>query len=473
MRATLGLGMVLGVISGIGVAPAWSQDETWQKLERIDLQPGGAGSATRNAIRDAIISDDGRWVVFSSGASDLVAADSNGRADIFVRDRRTQSTRLLSSRPDGSQTTADSTNPSASSNGRFISFVSYDRMLDPVDTNFQADQFLLDRDTDGDGIFDEPGATRIQVVSLDNNGATFYNGTRSVVGGLDNLAQSVTFVTLQPLVANDTNGKIDIYVRDLATASTRLLSQSSDGIAGNDDSPDFFAPPVLMSEDGKKVAFSSESTNLVPGDTNAANDIFLRNRDSDGNGVLDEPGGAETIRILVRDSGGNPLPIGPFARFRLGGDGSWMAVSVFNTAGANPSGSDVYFHDVAMSSDTPVEFVAANWAKGESSCCGNQKPLLSRHADILAFTSTQNYGFAGVSTGRSDVFVQIRGGALTRLTDYPVPISADDGYSYSASAMSPNGAYLIIGVASAGTNPGPEDGYHVYQRNTVFTAGFD
>lgn len=473
MRAIMGQWMVLCIFTTFCVAPARAQIDSWQMLERIDVQPGGSGSATRYAISDPVISDDGRWVIFASKASDLVAADGNGRSDIFVRDRLAQTTRLLSRRPDGAQTTADSSKPSASSNGRFVSFVSNDSLLATADTNFAADQFLLDRDTDGNGIFDELAATRIDVISLANSGSTFINGVKNVVGGLDNLAGSVTFVTLQPLVGNDTNGKLDIYVRDRATASTRLLSQSTDGISGDDDSPDFFAPPVLMSENARNVAFSSRSSNLVAGDANAAVDVFLRNRDSDGNGLLDESGGVSTTRMVVRNGIGNPLPIGPFADFSLSGDGAWVGISAFDTSSLNPLGANVYFHDVVMDADTAVTFIAANWVKGTSNCCGNQKPLLSRHGEILAFTSTQNYAIAGVGTGRSDVFVQIRAGTLTRLTDYPVPTTVDDGYSFGASAMSPNGAYLIIGVASAGASQGPADGYYVYQRNVVFSAGFD
>ena len=75
---------------------------------------------------------------------------------------------------------------------------------------------------------------------------------------------------------------------------------------------------------------------------------------------------------------------------------------------------------------------------------------------------------------RNDVFAQPRNGARSRITDYPLPASQGDGYSFGVVAMSRNGAHMLIGITSADTTAaGPVDGYFIYQRNTVFNAGFD
>jgi hypothetical protein len=473
MRARLLFSHTLAVATAFAAGHAGAQTETWQPLERIDVQPGGAATATRYALREASLSDDGRWVVFSSTATDLVAGDSNAQSDVFVRDRRNASTRRLSLRADGSQAMQPSYASNATANGRFVAFVSNDSLLVGNDQNSAADQFLLDRDADGNGILDEFAGTSTQLVSLDNAGATFFNGVKNAIAAIDQTGGAVTFVTLQTLAGNDTNGQPDVYIRELGAPATALLSQSSVGIVGNDESPDFFSPPVRMSDSGKRVAFSSNASNLDPASPGSGLGIFLRDRDSDGNGIPDEPAGSTTRRISVVGSAGAELPIGAFAQFDLSGDGLWMAISASNAAGPNPSGADIYRHDLGLDLDTPIVFDALTWRKGSSSCCGNQNPRISRQGEVIAFTSTQLYAFSGVSTGRSDVFVQAGAGMLTRITDYPVPTSQDDGRSYGVVTLSENGAYMVIGVFAAGTSATAQEGYYVYQRDQVFDAGFD
>lgn len=456
----------------VGAAAA-AQTDPWLALERFDLQPGGQPTTTRSTVMNPAISDSGRWLVFSSTATDLVAGDTNGRSDIFMRDRDTGITRRLSLRPGGLQTTADSYAPAISADARFVTFVSADGQLVASDTNSVPDQFLLDRDSDGNGVFDEPATTTLERVSLNNAGAGFFNGVRNVVAAVSDHGTSATFVTLQSLTANDTNSKLDVYVRDRNASASRVLSQSDSGIVGNGDSPDFYAPPVRISGNGAVVAFSSDAGNLVAGDGNAAVDIFVRNRDSDGNGVLDEPGGATTVRANL-DAGGNALPLGGFAQFDLSGDGGWLAYSHPDPGGSNPLGTDIALRNLTTGSFAPVAFVATQWAKGTASCCGNQAPRLSRRGEVVTFAATQLYTFGpGISGSRSDAFVKSRGRLLTRLTDFPPPVASTDGYSAGITALSRNGAYLVLAVIGVGAAAVPQEGYFVYQRDTVFYDDFE
>jgi hypothetical protein len=453
------------------IGSARAQSDAWLKLERIDVQANGSGTATRYAVANPAISDDGRWIVFASTATDLIADDTNARSDIFLRDRRTQTTRRISVRSDGTQTSADSWSPSIASNGRFITFVSGEKLIVANDGNFEPDQFLLDRDADGNGLFDEVGGTSIELISLNNSNATFFNGAKDVVTGLDETGSSVAFVTLQPLVGNDTNSANDVYVRSRSAAASRLLSESTSMIVGNGSSPDFFSPPVRMSDNGSLVAFSSDATNLDldrPG-----SGLFVRNRDSDGNGIFDEVGGVTTTRIIITAPGGGTASSGPFQQFDLSRDGHWLVVAASDPQGINPSGTDIFLRDLVLNTDKVIPFVAADWAKGGTSCCGNQTPRVSRMAQVTAFSSTQLYAFGGVTTGRSDVFVQVSNRPLNRITNFTVPTDVDDGYSFGAAAMSANGIYLIVGVAKAGAVGGPDEGYFVYQRDDVFNADFD
>ena len=90
------------------------------------------------------ISADGRFVAFSSGASNLVPGDTNNTGDIFVRDRLTNTTTLVSVDSAGNQANSDSDNPSISADGRFVAFYSDASNIVPGDTNNRDDIFVWD-----------------------------------------------------------------------------------------------------------------------------------------------------------------------------------------------------------------------------------------------------------------------------------------------------------------------------------------
>lgn len=461
----------IAVLTACAAGAAQAQGDLWRRAERIDLRPDGAPTATRFALGDVSISDDGRWVIFASTASDLVDGDSNGRSDVFVRDRRTHTTRRLSLRPDGSQASAASGAPSASADGRYVTFGSIDDRLVPGDTNADRDQFLLDRDADGNGVFDDPGGIALTRVSVDSAGAQI-SGAGDAAGAVDDRGSQIAFATRQAIAAHDDNGVQDVYVRNRAAAATVAVSQSTAGVIGNGLSPDFRSAPIRISGDGRRIAFTSDARNLVPGDDNGTVDLFVRDRDADGNGLLDEPGGTATTRVSLRGDGG-PLAVGPDVQFALSRDGAMLAMAANDPSGPNPAGLSIFLRDLDSGAIVQLPFALAQWTKGDATCCRNQTPLLSRHAEITAFTSTQTYSREGISTTRSDVFVLPRNGLLTRLTDFAVPASLYDGDSYEAVAISASGAYLLIHHIKAGAVMGPDEGYVVYQRNAVFRADFD
>ena len=107
-----------------------SQAQNWIQLERIDVRPNGTGTNQTLAIHSAVISQGGRWLVFSSNASDLVNGDNNGVEDIFIRDRHLNITTRPITKTKGNQPTGLSTEPAISPDGRYVLFVS-----DDTDTN--------------------------------------------------------------------------------------------------------------------------------------------------------------------------------------------------------------------------------------------------------------------------------------------------------------------------------------------------
>ena len=207
-----------------------------------------------------ILSADGRLVAFRSTASNLVPDDTNGWADIFVHDRETGETRRVSVASDGTQANSMANYITLSGDGRFVGFSSHASNLVPNDGNRIEDVFVHDRQT---------GITR-RVSEASGEGGN----AQSMAPSISPDGRFVAFRSMASnLVPGDTNGNNDIFLHDLKTGENTLPSSASDGSPGDLDA--FYA---AVSERGCFVAFTSYSTNLVPGDTNGTRDVFVRER---------------------------------------------------------------------------------------------------------------------------------------------------------------------------------------------------
>jgi hypothetical protein len=287
------------------------------------------------------ISADGRYVAFWSLASNLVPDDTNGAADSFVHDRANGTT-VRAGGPNGEQFPQGTHGGAISSSGRFLVFVVPHTTV-----------IVRDRDVDADGVFDETGATsttsldltgapvapttsdRIPATAISANGRfvafEIYgnwgnrilihdrdrdgDGTFDEAGAIETIdagagsAPSLTpdgrfaaFHTRAALVPEDTNGTNDVYVYDrLAAVSTRV-SVTTTGAQLQTFGGSYTA---VISATGRFIAFISEGP-LVPHDSNHSRDIYLRDRDADQDGVFDEPGGVETVRVSESPTGNSP-----------------------------------------------------------------------------------------------------------------------------------------------------------------------
>ena len=240
-------------------------DREMGQTTRVSVSSDG-GQANRHSYLPSI-SDDGRYVAFYSEATNLVSGDTNGAADVFVHDRETGQTRRVSVSSEGVQGNFDSKNPSISADGRFVAFTSDASNLVSGDTNGTYDIFVHDRFS-GE-------TTRVSVASdgTEANGKNF--GSHYPYLTAD--GRYVTFGSFASnLVAGDTNGFVDIFVHDRETGETTRVSVSSTGVQGNSDS----YSPSSISDDGRYVAFYSDASNLVVDDTNGCRDIFVHDRQS-------------------------------------------------------------------------------------------------------------------------------------------------------------------------------------------------
>jgi Tol biopolymer transport system component len=200
-------------------------------------------------------------VAFVSAAGNLVTGDTNGTNDVFVRDLTANTTSRVSLTASNGQSTGSSFEPSISSDGRYVAFRSNGSDLVTGDTNGTQDIFVRDRGVGG------TGATTVRVSV---NGTTQANGT-SFEPAISGNGQYVAFRSnATNLVPGDTNGNQDIFVVNRTTLAVKRVSVTSAGGQGTGDS---FTP--ALSNDGSVVVFKSNATNLVPGDTNGTQDIFI------------------------------------------------------------------------------------------------------------------------------------------------------------------------------------------------------
>lgn len=293
----------------------------------------GAGGAQANADSYfPVMSADGRLIAFESGASNLAPGDSNNSADVFVRDTGSSQTTRVSVGSGGIQANSASGSPAISTDGRYVAFVSFASNLVPADTNGAADVFVRDRQssqttriTQNSGGVAANGESRLPAVSADGRFVAFESDATNLVSGDTNNSTDV-FVhdrqtgqttrvsvnsggiqadasSMRPalsadgryvayfsdatnLVANDSNGTRDVFVHDRLMVFTRRISVATTGVQAGAATG---SPDLAMSANGRYVSFDSFTSNLVPGDTNSASDVFLRDRgDVDGDAAFDD-----------------------------------------------------------------------------------------------------------------------------------------------------------------------------------------
>lgn len=237
-------------------------DRATDALQFISLNM--AGQPATKGGGDPSVSADGRYVAFTSAAADLVPDDTNGIPDVFVRDRVLNTTTRVSVANDGAQATSTGFNGSATSaisdDGRVIAFRSdAQNLAGPDDDGTEADIFVRDLDK---------GTTTLVSSTVDGSPS---NGL-SQVPAISGDGKVVAFQTFSSkLVAGDTNGFSDVVARNLETGTAQIVSVRGVECGNSGDSGD-----PWLDRTGSTIAFGSNAANLVPGDSNANRDIFVR-----------------------------------------------------------------------------------------------------------------------------------------------------------------------------------------------------
>ena len=385
------------------------QDLLADAIARVSVDSNGnQGDGDPGAYFNLSISGDGRYVVFASADSKLVKNDTNQVRDIFLRDTVNSTTSLISANSNGR-----SLYPSISADGRYVAFWSVATNLVNGDTNGQADIFL--RDTV------KNTTSRISVDSNGNQG----NGESG-----DSSISDVRYVAFSSaasnLVSGDTNGQVDIFLRDTVNSTTALISLDSNGSQANMGS---YGPSI--SADGRYVAFESGASNLVSGDTNNSSDVFLRDTVT-----------KTTTRISVDSNGQQGKENRESRQPSISADGRYVAFFSRNDLGkgTNPSNSNVYVRDTLK---LTTSLVSSFDVDDNILFAGSAAPSISGDGRYVAFDAQYQAIESGRPTNALDVFVRDTVNNTTKRIS--VDSNGNRGNQLSTpSSISRNGRYVAF-----------------------------
>lgn len=400
--------------------------------ERVSVSSSGV-QGNGYSIGGVRMSGDGRSVVFMSTASNFATGDAGTSGDVFVRDRLLGTTTMMNSSAAGVMEFGSSKNPTISADGRYAAFATSSN-FDPADGNFGTDIYVKDLasgaiervslhaasavvgynsnanypalSADGRFVaFSSQGSLRVtpdgymdvfvydrqtsttRQVSVPYAGApTNDHGATSDRPSISADGRYVAFESSRGyLVPGVPSGK-RVYLHDRMMNTTELVSRSSAGVTGDDQS---FAPSI--SADGRLVTFYSYATNLVPGDVNGAIDVFVRDRTS---------GITELISVGMTGRPGN----GHSGFSTISGDGRFVAFYSNSTdlVPARSFGQNLYIRDRTLGLTSRLEALAGSgiWGGG-----GYASLSLNGDGSLVAFDSSMTTIVPNDTNFQSDVFV--------------------------------------------------------------------
>jgi Tol biopolymer transport system component len=344
------------------------------------------------------ISSDGQIVAFDSNATDLVAGDTNGVFDVFVRDRGAGTTQRVSVSNGGAQANDFSGAADVSGNGRFVAFESGATNLVAGDTNGVNDIFVRDR---------LAGTT--ERVSVESGGQQLNGSIEPAISGDGRFVVFTSFPAGAPQ---------QILVRDRQLGTTEVASVPPPGYALSDA----FSPAI--SGDGRFVAFPA----FLPGNVDSV--LVLRDRlagtsealglnrgpaalSADGRVIAFTTGAGTASFVMVLDrAAGTTEPIGPGQIVVLSSDGRFVAFTeVADVDVSGPGPGDVIVHDLATGTEEPASVSSSGEPGNDSSGPAD----LSADGRFVAFISTASNLVPNDSNGAQDIFVRDRAPSVTDL----------------------------------------------------------
>ena len=404
------------------------EGRTLMAVQIVSTDAGGLGGGPAVVSEQADVSDDGRFVAFTSAITGVVAGLTEGDADPDVYVRNLADNTIAAVSVNAGNVLVSGHSPSVSGDGRFVAFVTDANLAAAgVDTNGQEDVYVWDRTT--------PGAfTLVSVLSNSTAGSGFQPS-------ISNDGRKVAFVSSTAASSfaagvTDTNATRDVFHRNLDTGVTTLMSTTTGGTTsgnGRSDEPD-------LSGDGNTVVFRSLATDLVAGvtDANAIDDAFRR--------VLTSPN-TELVSVGAASTaaGGE--------RATVSNDGNLVAFeSDTDLAGGGLTTTDIYVRNMTLGS---YDLVSTN-AAGQPSTSNAVAPAISGDGTHVAFHSSATNLVTPDAAG-PDVFLKNRTtGAITRASQTAAGEAANAGSSFAAIDL--DGTTVAFTSQATNLAPGTEAG---------------
>jgi Tol biopolymer transport system component len=410
----------------------------------IRLSVNGDGQQTdgeSGTWGSAAISADGRFLVFASQGSSLVPGDRNGQWDVFRLDRQSWTITRVSL-PDPSTGEAEANGPSGqygvavSADGRYVAFRSQASNLVAGDTNGKWDIFLRDCQLNMTTCLSRA------YHGGNSNGDSGYYGLAMSADG-----QIVTYESMATnLVDGDTNGARDIFVYDRTDRTTTCVSRAA-GVQANRQS---LFPSVTA--DGTRVVFASEATNLVAGDTNGVSDVFLMDRRTGAVTLVSVRAGSDTAPANERSSTPHVSADGRRVVFE--------SIATNLTAGDTNNMWDIYLRDLTTRTTTRVSVGCATPGGPVTESNGlSFGPALSPDGGFVVFRSQATNLVSNDTNGKWDVFVHRLADGVTERVSLSTQGAQGTGDSgFHGISISQNGRYVAFTSSAANLITGDTNG---------------
>ncbi|UCB56134.1 MAG: Ig-like domain-containing protein [Thiotrichales bacterium] len=321
------------------------------------------------------ISDDGRFVVFMSNATNLSSIFTGGTLQVFIKDMDDGSVDLVSRDASGlvvANNTAE--NPDVSNDGRFVVFESRATNLSLLNLNGATQIFIKDMSDDSVAMVSR-NTTQTAGGTGDSNRPRMSPDARFIV--FDSIAGS-------SIVATATSIRSVYLVDTSAPTVTELVSVDSSGVQGNGASVN-----ASISDDGTFIAFESQATNLITGDTNGAlSDIFRRDRTS--------PGLTELVSTADGITSGDDASIGA----SISANGSFVAFESASTnlvTETNLGLTDIFVRDFSTAPTVTVEKINLSQT-GQEATNNSTNASISSDGRYVSFDSPFNYDVVDTNT---------------------------------------------------------------------------
>lgn len=355
------------------------------------------GSPADGASSLGAISADGRYVAFQSWATNLTATpDANGSEDIYLRDLAAGTTVLISATPGGAPA-GFSTNAAISPDGGYVAFQSTTPAetlvsgLGFTDDNSVNDVFL--RRVGGPMYLASAGTSNNTSLNVIGNGAS----SQPRLSEVGSSGPSGLFVTFESqagnlIAAGSASPHVHVYRRAMPTptlAGTARVSVTPGGAPGNAQSIS-----ASISPDGRYVAFNSSASDLVPGDANQQQDIFLRDMDL-----------SATVLVSTHTSGAQgAAPSTEPSVSRNGLYVAFLSMAPNLVDGDTNLAPDGFLRDVRAG--TTVRISVRTYGGQTPTALGSQRPAISADGRYAAFSSNAGTLVDGDRNGFEDVFVR-------------------------------------------------------------------